>query len=119
MGTGRHRGRGRANGPLNGYMTLDRSRRRKILKALILGRAVAPADKPFARDRACQAAAQLPQGLWRGAFFGLLVAASWSSLFPLTVGTTAMLVLFALAASIYLGGLTFALRMRSWLRRHS
>ena len=118
MSTGRHRGRGRAKRPLTGYETLDRLRRREILKALILGRAVASADKPFARDRASQAAAQLPQVLLSGAFFGLLAASSWWSLFPLTAATMTMLVLFIVAVAIYLAGLSFVLRMRLWLRRH-
>lgn len=38
---------------------------------------------------------------------------------PLTVGSTAILVLFAFAVAIYLGGMGFALRMRLWLRRYS
>ncbi|SOC51903.1 hypothetical protein SAMN05660748_3887 [Blastococcus aggregatus] len=102
---------------MTGYAALERSRRRKILKALILGRAIAPEDEQFARDRAGQAAAQLPQGLLRGALFSLFIASSWWSLFPLTVGSKAILVLLAFAVLIYVGGMGFALRMRMWLRR--
>lgn len=119
MSTGRHRGRGRRRRPLTGYAALDRPHRRKILKALILGRAIDPEDDQFARDRAGHAAAQLRQGLWRGAFFGVFIAASWSSLFPLTAGSTAILALFAFSLAIYVGGMGFALRMRRWLRHHS
>ena len=118
VSTGRHRGRGRAKRPRTGYETLDRSRRRRILRALISGVALAPADQPFARERASHAAAQLPQALGRGAFFGLLVVSPSWSLFPLTAGTTTMLVLLVVAVAIYLAGLGFALRMRWWLRRH-
>jgi hypothetical protein len=118
VGVGRHRGRGRAKRPLSEYQSLDRSRRRKIVKALILGRTIDPADEPFARARASHAAAQLPQALGRGSFFGSLLALYWESLLPLTAATTTIVVCAVVALVIFLLGLSFAIRMRLWLRRN-
>ena len=105
---GRHRGQGRAKGP---YLSLDRSRRRKIVKDLMFGRVIDPADEPFARYRAEQAASKLPHGLLMGAFYGTIVLRYWQS-------TPTMLVLLTVATVIYLLGLGFGFRMRLWLRRH-
>jgi hypothetical protein len=80
MDTGRLRGNGRAKAPVSGYMALDRSRRRRILRALILGRPVEPADEPFARDKASQVSSRLPHAL-----FMSVVSALWS---PTTVATS-------------------------------
>jgi hypothetical protein len=105
---GRHRGQGRAKGP---YLSLDRSRRWKILKDLVFGRVIDPVDEPFARDRAEQAASRLPHGLWMGSFFGAFLLRYWHS-------TTMMWVSLIVATAIYLFGLGFAIRMCLWLRRH-
>lgn len=119
VGEGRHRGRGRAKRPLSDYQSLDRSRRRKILNAVVLGRAIDPSDEPFARARATYAAAQLPQALGRGSVFGFLLALHWESLFPLTAATTTIVVGAVVAVAIFLLGLGFAIRMRLWLRRNT
>jgi hypothetical protein len=105
---GRHRGQGRARGP---YLSLDRSRRRKIVKDLIFGRVIDPADEPFARYRAEEAAAKLPHGLFMGAFFGSFLLRYWH-------GTPTMWVCLIVATAIYLTGLSFVIRMRLWVRRH-
>lgn len=117
METGRHDGRGRAKHPKTGYLSLDRSRRKKIFSALILDRPIDPADEPYARDRAQRAASKLPHALVTGIACSLWVVGGWSSLFPLTGGTLALLVLVPVAGAIYLAGLIFGIRMWLWLKR--
>lgn len=117
MDKGRHAGRGRARHPRTGYLALDRSRRQKILWDLVLGRAVYPADEPYAREKAERTVAKLPGAILAGISYGLLIAATWSSLFPLTVGTVTLMACLGVAVVIYLAGLSFAIRMWMRLRR--
>jgi hypothetical protein len=54
-----------------------------------------------------------------GLFFGLGAVGTVSSLFPLTPGTTALLVLGVACVAIYAAGLVAAIRVWWWLRRRS
>jgi uncharacterized protein YqgC (DUF456 family) len=64
-------------------------------------------------------ASRIPQGLFMGLVFGLMLVGTVSSLFPLTPGTTALLVLGVACVAIYAAGLVTAIRVRRWLRRRS
>ncbi|MCF6736370.1 hypothetical protein [Blastococcus sp. KM273129] len=77
----------------------------------MFGRLIDPADEPFARWRAEQAASQLWHGVWMGTFFGAVLLRYFD-------GTPTMWVCLAVATAIYLSGLSFAIRMRLWLHRH-
>jgi uncharacterized membrane protein len=99
-------------------MTLDRSHRRKIMKDLLLGHTIDPADEPFARDKAERVSSRLPHGLLSGLAFGFMLVGGAPSLFPPTPLTMTLLVLGVLSAVVYLTGLTFAIRLWWWLRLH-
>lgn len=117
--TGRHRGVGRATSPTTGYASLDRSHRRRILKALLLGRPIEPADEPFARDKATSVSSRLPHGLLMGVVFGVFCGTSVESLFPLSPGTTALLVVGVLCVLTYVLCVAGGLRIWLWLRKRS
>jgi hypothetical protein len=93
--------------------------RRKVLLALILGREIEPTDELYARDKASRVASRIPHGLFMGLVFGLMVAGTVSSLFPLTPGRTALLAFGALCVAIYAACLVAAIRVWWWLRRRS
>jgi hypothetical protein len=85
---------------------------------LALGRRIDSADEPFAREKASEVAGRLAPGLWRGAFFGGVLAAYLPRMFPLTTGTKVILICAVVAVAIHLFGLNFVIRGRLWLRRH-
>jgi hypothetical protein len=100
-------------------MTLDRSHRRRIFKALVLGRPVEAGDEPFARDKASEVSSRLPHALFMGVVFGVFMGNGVTVLFPLTPSSAALLALGVVAVLIYAVGLGVGFRLWWWLKRQS
>jgi len=94
-------------------------RRKRVWRALLLGRPIDDADRDFAIQLAEENDERLKTGAVRGLAFLTMGACALWNLHPGPTGEVILVAASVVAPAVYLVGLAYALRVRRWLRRNA